>query len=146
MSGKNVEIGQEIADFEFDVEKGKLREVALAIGDLNPIYLDGNAAREMGYRDIIAPPTFGVIIGLWGGADFEVLVRVLEMNPLKVLHGEQEFLYYGEINPGDVLSGCTKLTGFEEKKSMYVFVIETEYVNQRDERVLVSRATIIERK
>lgn len=146
MSGKNVKVGQEIASFEFNVEKGKIRELALAIGDDNLLYLDVNAAREVGYRDIIAPPTFGFIMGFWAGADFDVLVRSLEMNPLKVLHGEQEFLYFDEINPGEVLSACCKIRSFEEKKSMYVFGLETEYFNEKGGLALVSRATIIERK
>ncbi|HBW35139.1 MaoC family dehydratase N-terminal domain-containing protein [Desulfosporosinus sp. BICA1-9] len=146
MSNKNLKVGQEVASFEFTIEKGKLREVALAIGDLNPIYLDSDAAKEIGYQDVVAQPTFGFIMGLWGGADFDVLVRELDMNPIKVLHGEQEFLYYDEINPGEVLSAHCKLKNLEEKKSMYVFGLETEYFNQEGELVLISRSTIIERK
>lgn len=143
---KNLQVGQEIASFKFAVEKGKLREVALAVGDINPIYLDSNAAREMGYRDIIAQPTFGFMMGLWGGADFDVLVRELALNPIKVLHGEQEFLYYDEINSGEVLSARCKLKNYEEKKSMYVFGLETEYFNEKGDLALISRTTIIERK
>lgn len=34
------------------VERGKIKELALAIGDKNPIYVDAVAARLAGYRDI----------------------------------------------------------------------------------------------
>ncbi|MCL6635032.1 MAG: MaoC family dehydratase N-terminal domain-containing protein [Peptococcaceae bacterium] len=146
MAGKNVQVGRELANFSFTVERGKIREFVQAIGDPNPVYTDSGHARAEGYRDVIAPPTFGTAIEFWGGNDFMAKCRELEMDPVKVLHGEQEYLYFGEINAGDVIKARQRLAGFEEKKSMYLFILETEYVNQRGEKVLVSRSTVIERK
>jgi len=117
VASKNIKIGQIIGSFEFRVEAGKIRELALAIGDPNPVYYNSNTAREKGYRDIIASPTFGFAMNFWGGADFDLLVRALELNPLRILHGEQEFQYLGEINPGDLVQCCTTVSSIEEKKS-----------------------------
>lgn len=146
MSPKSVKAGQELASFSFTVERGKIREVVRSIGDPNPVYTDPDFARSEGYRDVIAPPTFGIVIDLWGGSDFAAMCSTLEMDPVKVLHGEQEYRYYGEINPGDVITAKQRLAGLAEKKSMCLFVLETEYENQRGEKVLVSRNTVIERK
>ena len=41
-----------------EVEKGRLKFFAKAIGETNPIYTDESAARAAGYRSLPAPPTF----------------------------------------------------------------------------------------
>lgn len=141
--------GLELPPISFAVERGKIKEFVRAIGDPNPIYVDPEAARAAGYRDVIAPPTFGVCAAAWGGPDFETLCRLLEVNPLMVLHGEQEFEYFGEINPGDELLGRTRVTKVLRKKgrsgAMNFFFLETVYENQRGEKVLVARKVLVER-
>jgi len=39
-------------------------EYAQAIDDPNPVYRDLDAARQAGYPDVIAPPTFAVVVAL----------------------------------------------------------------------------------
>jgi acyl dehydratase len=63
-----------------------------------------------------------------------------------VLHGEQEYQYFGEINQGDEITACTVIAGYEEKKKMFLFILETEYSNQRGEKVMKCRKTLVERK
>lgn len=48
----------------YEVSRVKIMEFAEAIGDPNPVYRDPAAARLAGYRDLIAPPTFGVVVAL----------------------------------------------------------------------------------
>jgi acyl dehydratase len=55
-------IGFEFQSFTADVEKGRLRFFAKAIGETNPIYTDEAAAREAGYRALVAPPTFTMVL------------------------------------------------------------------------------------
>lgn len=143
---RNEMVGQELARYTYTVERGKIREMALAVGDDNPLYTDSAHARAQGYRDVIAPPTFGTCIDLWGGLDFMTLCRKLQLNPVKVLHGEQEYLYHGEIYPGDELEAACVLKHYADKGKMHVFFLETEYRNLAGEIVLVARSTIIERK
>ena len=40
-----------------EVEKGRLRFFAKAIGERNPVYTDESAARAAGYRSLPVPPT-----------------------------------------------------------------------------------------
>ncbi len=145
MSGRDAMVGSKLARFKYKVEQYKIREMALAIGDDNPLYTDSEYARAQGYRDVIAPPTFGTCIDLWGGHDFLTLCRKLQLNPVKVLHGEQEYLYYSAIHPGDELEATCVLKNYADKGKMYIFVLETQYF-RGGELVLVSRNTIIERK
>ncbi|OAT81129.1 MaoC family dehydratase N-terminal domain-containing protein [Desulfotomaculum copahuensis] len=137
--------GKELASFTHTVERGKIREMALAIGDDNPLYSDPEYAGEQGYRDIIAPPTFGICIDLWSGLDFISLCRRLQLNLVKVLHGEQEYCYHGEIYPGDELKATCLLKNITDKGKMRVISLETRYY-RTNELVLVARTTIIERK
>ncbi|MEA3486688.1 MAG: MaoC family dehydratase N-terminal domain-containing protein, partial [Thermodesulfobacteriota bacterium] len=51
-------IGTEYSPIIWEVERGKIREFAKAIGDPNPVYLDKEAAIAEGYKDTPAPPTF----------------------------------------------------------------------------------------
>lgn len=146
MSDRTNLVGMEISRYSVTVERGKIREMALAIGDGNLLYADPDYARSQGCRDIIAPPTYGTCIDLWGGLSFSDLCQKLQMNPVKVLHGEQEYVYMGKINPGDQISASRVLKNLVEKEKMYIFNLESTYRNQSGEVVLISRSTLIERK
>jgi acyl dehydratase len=137
-------IGFDFPSFTFTVERGKIREFAMAIGDDNQIYVNQNAAVEAGFADVTIPPTFPTVIDFWGGADFFEMVQSLELNPLKVLHGEQEFEYHGEVYPGDELSVTCKVVDAKSKSRMNLITLESVYTNQRGETVLIGRSTVIE--
>ncbi|MHA6260455.1 FAS1-like dehydratase domain-containing protein [Sporosarcina sp. CAU 1771] len=138
-------VGYVFEPYQFTVERGKIKEFALAIGDDNPIYLDSKVARQVGFRDVPMPPSFATAIDLWAGTDFDSITKVLEMNPLKVLHGEQAYEYYGDICAGDEIFAQMTVTGAEVKKGMNLFMTETTYKNQDNEKVLVAHSVVIER-
>jgi len=142
-------IGKEIATYSTRVDASKIREMALAIGDPSPLHLDPDAAKKEGYPDIIAGPTFGVCLKLWGGFDFHGICKVLQINPFKVLHGQQEYEYFGEIIPGDTISITTSVENIVEKagkkENMKIITLADEFVNQKGEKVLIGKSTIIER-
>jgi Acyl dehydratase len=48
----------------YEVSRVKIAEFAGAIGDPNPVYRDRAAAQAAGYPDVIAPPTFPVVIAM----------------------------------------------------------------------------------
>ncbi|MGT2491993.1 FAS1-like dehydratase domain-containing protein [Cupriavidus basilensis] len=63
-------IGHEIGSSVLPVERGRLKFFAKAIGETNSVYLDESAAREAGYADLPAPPTFLFTAELDSGAMF----------------------------------------------------------------------------
>ncbi|GLB60741.1 MaoC family dehydratase N-terminal domain-containing protein [Cytobacillus sp. NCCP-133] len=134
-----------IKPFSFKIERGKIKEFVMAIGDPNPIYYDVKNARKKGYRDIPVPPTFPTAIEMWGGLDFETLIALLGLDPLKVLHGGQEYRYLGELYAGDTVTAFPKLMSAFEKRNLRFFTIGITYKNSNGERVLYSESTIIER-
>lgn len=146
MSDRNQMVGLELTRFSYQVERGKIRELVQAIGDNNPLYTDPAYAKSLGYRDIIAPPTFGTCIELWGGRDFMALCDTLKLNPVKILHGEQSYQYLEDIYPGDTIEAVGVLKNYVQKGKMDLFTIETVYRNQSGATVLIARSTIIERQ
>ncbi len=84
------------------VGREKIREFARAVGDTNPAYLDPEAARAMGYADVIAPPTFAIVLSL-EAANAALFDPELGLDYSRVVHGEQSFAYTRPICAGDEL-------------------------------------------
>ena len=86
----------------YEVGREKIREFAEAIGDPNPVYRDPEAAKALGHPDVIAPPTFPIVITLEAGnqifADSE-----LGIDYARVVHGQQRFRYERPVVAGDRL-------------------------------------------
>lgn len=82
------------------VGREKIREFAAAIGDANPAYSDVDAARALGYPDVIAPPTFAIVVSL-PAAHQVVLDPALGLDYSRVVHGEQRFELVRPIHAGD---------------------------------------------
>lgn len=129
----------------FQVEAGKIKEFAKAIGSNNPVYFDEVRAKENGHPAIPAPPTFATVIDFWNTRDFYQLFQEIGLNPNYVLHGEQEYIYIRPIYAGDTIAAQAIVKECIQKKSMNFFKLETVYKNQQDELVLINRSTLIER-
>ena len=142
-------IDKTFPSFSFEVDKSKIRELAQALGDDNPIYVDDEAARAAGLPGIVAPPTFPTLFKMWGEGGNRVLIEAMGGDPLRVLHGEEEYEYHGLIRPGDIITGQTKVISISEKEGrsghLDIAVVETEYRNQRAELVVIARSTIVVR-
>jgi acyl dehydratase len=96
-------VGREYPPTEpYEVGKEKIREFADAIGDDNPAYRDRAAAQALGYPDVIAPPTFPIVVSMRAAAQV-VRDPGLGLDYSKVVHGEQRFIYTRPIVAGDVL-------------------------------------------
>jgi len=151
-------LGMEFPSYTFEVEKGKIAEFAMAISQkedknqVNPLYADREAAKQSGYQDVIAPPTFQTCFPLWAAGGLLPLIQALGIDLIRLLHGEEEYEYFGAIHPGDVMTGKSKVVEMYEKekkdkpgKFMDFTVIETEIRNQRGELVIKTRSTLVER-
>jgi len=139
-------IGHEFESFSVDVEKGRLKFFAKAIGETNPIYTDESAARDAGYRTIPAPPTFPMVLDM-EGSDLLPVIRVLKLDLARILHGAQEFEYQGEIYAGDKITVHSKILNiFDKKGGALEFVqVQNSYINQDDEPVVKAVSTLVYR-
>jgi len=86
----------------YEVGREKIREFADAINDPNPVYRDRSAAQALGYPDVIAPPTFAIVLTLPAGGQ---VIRDPEfgLDYSRVVHGEQRFVHHRPIVAGDLL-------------------------------------------
>src|SRR3954469_491977 len=86
----------------YGVGREKIREFADAINDPNPVYRDRAAARALGHPDVIAPPTFPIILTLPAGGQ---IIRDPDfgIDYSRVVHGEQRFVHHRPVTAGDVL-------------------------------------------
>ncbi|PWW20798.1 acyl dehydratase [Cytobacillus oceanisediminis] len=142
-------MGLELAPYTYSVEKGKIKEFAAAIGDPNPIYYDEETARKEGYEGIPIPLTYLQVIDLWGGYSFEQKCQMLNLNPVKILHGEQGYQFIKTIYAGDNLTVSGKVADVKVKQGssggMNLITLEFEYRNQFNDLVARSRNVTIER-
>lgn len=139
------EIGNTGTPVTMHVERGKIREFARAIKDDNPLYFDEAYAKKT-EGGIMAPPTFTMTLGFWDDGPRKPL---LTYDVRRLLHGEQEFEYLAPIHAGDVLTATGRVADVFEKAgsrggTMTFGVLETTFTNQRGEKVLISRSTLIE--
>ncbi|UPM55229.1 MaoC family dehydratase N-terminal domain-containing protein [Gottfriedia acidiceleris] len=142
-------VGLKFEPYTLAVEQGKIRELARAIGDDNPIYYDLEVAKKEGYEGIPIPPTFFQVIDLWGGLGSTEKMEKMKLNLVRVLHGKQEYEYLGDIVAGDVLSVTSEVVDVETKTGrtgvMEFITSENQYRNQRGELVAKARSTIVHR-
>jgi acyl dehydratase len=87
----------------YEVGREKIREFADAIGDANPAYRDPDAARALGHPDVIAPPTFGIVLSMTAGRQV-IADPELGLDYSRVVHGEQRFVITRPIRAGDRLT------------------------------------------
>lgn len=139
-------VGKEYAPFQFEVEKGRIRLFANAIGETSPIYHDEETARRAGYRSIPVPPTFPFTIIMEANQAFMILDE-LGIDKTRSMHGEQSFAYHGDICAGDVIRGRQKVVDMYEKKggALQFIVTEIRLENQNRQHVCDLRTTIVVR-
>jgi acyl dehydratase len=143
-------IGQSFPPFTYEVERGKIHELALALGDDNPIYHSRAGAQAAGYPDVPLYPTAPTIFNFWGNTQMVGQLVNLGINPMRILHGEEEFEYLGPIFPGDTLTGVTTLVDGKTRQgqggsSMDLLTLEIQYTNQHGQPVLKAREVVIVR-
>ena len=98
----------ELAPFSVEIERGRLRSFAAAIGETDPIYADRAAATAAGHRDVLMPPTYLFSIDLEAPDPFGYL-EDLGIDLSTVLHGEQSFDYHQPVYAGDVVEVTQKI-------------------------------------
>ncbi|MDR7302430.1 MaoC family dehydratase N-terminal domain-containing protein [Haloactinomyces albus] len=86
----------------YEVGREKIREFAEAIRDDSALYRDVEAAKAAGYPDVIAPPTFAVLLSM-SAQDAIVEDTQLGLDYSRVVHGQQDFTHHRPIRAGDEL-------------------------------------------
>ena len=98
-------IGREYLSSEsYEVSRELIRRFAEAIGDSHPAYTDVEAAKALGYPDVIAPPTFLTVLSYRFATEGPIVDPALGLDYALVVHGEQRFVHHRPVRAGDVLT------------------------------------------
>jgi acyl dehydratase len=130
-------VGKEYPPFVVTVERGKIKEFARAIGDLNPFYIDDRVGQASEWGDIIAPPTFATTFRDEGGS--EAFFRDLGIDISRVLHGEQEFEMARPIQPGQTYLCRSRIVDIYEKTGKsgpMAFVVRETAITDRQNEIV----------
>ena len=139
----------DVLTFELPIERGKVREFALAVGEDNPIFFDVDAARAHGLPDIVAPPTF-TVTQIWQVSREQREQQLgANLDYERVLHGEQEFEYQRLPFAGEILRGTMRISKDFTKQGkrggeMRFVTYESRFVDVQGEEVLTAYYTLIE--
>jgi acyl dehydratase len=128
----------------YEVCREKIREFADAIGDPHPVFRDPQAARSLGHLDVIAPPTFPVIVS------FLATRGVIEDPDLgidysRVVHGEQRFSYVRPVRSGDRLVGVATVTNVRHAAGNDLITTGVEISTAEGEPVVTVHSTLVVR-
>jgi acyl dehydratase len=128
----------------YEVSRVKIAEFADAIGEPSALCRDRAAAQAAGYPDVIAPPTFAIVVSGRGSA------RVthdpdLGVNYAMVVHGEQSFEHARPLHAGDVVVAQTTIESIRPIRDMTTLTTVTEIRTVDGEHVCTARSTLVER-
>ncbi len=120
----------------YEVGREKIREFADAIGATDPAYRDRRAAQDAGYPEVIAPPTFPIVLTM-------AVTRQIFDDPelgldfSRVVHGDQRFRYTRPVCAGDRLS-CICVIEDVTGRGGHTFLTARIEVTARDDEPVVT--------
>ncbi|NJP94779.1 MaoC family dehydratase [Nonomuraea sp. FMUSA5-5] len=135
--------GTELPPVTVDVERGRLRFFAEAVGETDPVYLDLAAARAAGHPDLPVPPTFLFGLELERPDPFGYLTD-LGVDLRHVLHGEQAFTYHSVAHAGDRLVLRPRIADVYSKKGGALqFLVKETAVTRADGSPVADLTSVI---
>jgi acyl dehydratase len=126
------------------VSREKIAEFADAIGDPNPAYRSVQAARALGHPDVVAPPTFAVVVTSRASAQV-MFDPDLGLDYSRVVHGEQSFAYTRPVVAGDRLVAGASVENIRSAAGNDLLTLRAEVSTVDGELVCTARSTIVAR-
>lgn len=126
------------------VGREKIREFARAVQATNPIHLDVFAAQAAGFDDLLAPPTFAVVI------QERSLATVLAdpeagIDFARVVHGDQRFVHARPIVAGDELTSRLTIASVKQLGAHSMVTFNTEIFDASEQLVCTAISTLVVR-
>lgn len=124
------------------VGREKIREFSRAVLATNPINFDVEAAKAAGHADIVAPPTFPVVIQ-------EATLAQLLAEPdagidfSRVVHGEQRFSYSRAIVAGDELTATLSISSVKSLGGHTMVTADSHIVDAHGNHVVTAISSLV---
>ncbi len=128
----------------YEVGREKIREFAEAVGDPNPAYRDQAAAQALGHPDVVAPPTFPIVVA------FGLLDRLFAdpdtgLALHRVMHADQKFSYTRPIRPGDRLVATLTIERVRNAAGTDLIFTRTDITEPGGAPICTAHATVVHR-
>jgi acyl dehydratase len=126
------------------VGREKIREFAKAVFSSDPANHDLEKAKALGYQDLIAPPTFAVVI------QERSLATVLAdkeagIDFSRVVHGDQRFIHQRPIQAGDELTSELTVASVKALAGNSLVTFETKIFDSQNLLVATAISTLVVR-
>ena len=128
----------------YEVSRVKIAEFANAIGEPSELCRDKAAAQRAGYPDVIAPPTFAIVIAMASTASMHSEPG-LGLDYSMVVHGEESFSHSRPLHAGDVVVATTTIESIRAIGAMSTLVTSTDLSTADGEHVCTAKSTLVER-
>ena len=124
------------------VGREKVREFSRAVFADDPQHTDPDAARALGYDDVVAPPTFAMVV-----QDL-TLQQLLALDDSgialeRLIHAEQRFRYTRPIVAGDVLTAQLSISGVRAVGKGAMVTSEAEIVDAQGAHVVTAVSVLL---
>ena len=128
----------------YEVGRVKLAEFATAVADPDPSYRDPAAARAVGHPDVIAPPTFAIVLTL-AAANVVLDDPDVELDYSRVVHGEQRFVHHRPITAGDRLVATTTIEAVRSVAGNDLLTTRVDVATEDGEAVCTATSMLVAR-
>jgi acyl dehydratase len=124
------------------VGREKVREFARAVFATAPMHHDLEAARAAGFADVVAPPTFAIVVA-------EATLQQLLAEPDagidfgRVVHGDQRFTFSRPIVAGDELTATLRVTSIKSLGGNSMLTSESAMTDAKGAHVVTSISTLV---
>lgn len=146
-SGSGIGVGDVVDVVAFDVEAGKVRELARASFAEDAVHTDAAAAAARGHGGLLATPTH-VVVSLHH-RDQGAWVARLGLDIQRVVVGSVRWTFHRPLVVGDRIEGVRRVTRDETKTgqrgTMRVLSLETDFTDATGAVVVTQHDSVIER-
>ena len=128
----------------YEISRVKIAEFADAVGEPSELCRNAEAAKKAGYPDVIATPTFAIVISM-KAASAASMDPGLGLDYSMVVHGEQNFSYARPLHAGDVVVAKTTVESIRAVGSITMLTTSTDISTADGEHVCTAKSTLVER-
>jgi len=125
----------------YEVGREKLAEFAEAVGADHPAYTDPAAAQALGHPDVVAPPTFAVVIAQRAEAQY-VRDPAAGVDFSRVVHADERFTHHRPIHAGDRLVTTLHVDSITERAGLAMVTTRAEIAAEDGEAVATVVSTL----
>ena len=128
----------------YEVARAKIAEFTAALGSTDPVHTDAEAARAAGHPDVIAPPTFAIVLSL-GAGNVVVEDPDVAIDYSRVVHGEQRFTHHRPIRAGDRLVSTASIAAVRTVAGSDMLATRVDVATEDGEAVCTATSMLVAR-